>query len=288
MDWNDIPFVLAVCETGSLSGAARKLGVHHSTVFRRIESVEANFGVTLFERRSHGYVMTVAGEEFYRQSRTIRDGVNRIQMQLGGQDLRLEGSLTVTTTDSLLYWLAPVFRDFQEAYPDVELRLLSDSRALDLMQREADIAVRPTRRPPENWIGRNLLSISYATYAHAGFWDKCAALPVEQQRWLRLEDSLSQSPMNRITAKRKPEPSPVTIASSVMGMFDLVRVGLGIAVLPTYMKVNCPELIQLFEPDPDFDVDLWMLAHPDIRRSAKVHAFFEFATMRIRSLATAH
>lgn len=67
-----------------------------------------------------------------------------------------------------------------------------------------------------------------------------------------------------------------------MGIFDLVRAGLGIAVLPCYMDESCPELIRLDEPDPKFNTDLWVLAHPDIHRSAKVHAFFEYATVKIR------
>ncbi len=167
LDWSDIPFVLAVCETGSLSGAARKLGVNHSTVFRRIEGVESKLGVTLFERLSHGYVMTTAGEHFFQHGLALNEGMIRIQRELGGQDLRLRGELTVTSTDSLLRRLTPVFIAFQRQYPDVELRLLSDVRPLDLMKRDADIALRPTRHPPEHWVGRNLLSVAYAAYARS-------------------------------------------------------------------------------------------------------------------------
>ena len=143
LNWSDIPFVLAVCETGTLSGAARTLGVNHSTVFRRIESVESNLGVRLFERLSHGYVMTPAGEHFYRNGLQLRGGMDSLRRELGGQDLRLEGILTVTTTDSLLYCLTPIFLAFQNQYPDVELRILSESRPLNLTQRDADIALRP-------------------------------------------------------------------------------------------------------------------------------------------------
>lgn len=282
IDWNDIPFVLAVCQTGSLSGAARTLGVNHSTVFRRIEGVEEKLGVTLFERLSHGYVMTPAGEHFFRHGLVLEEGVIRIQRELSGQDLRLEGTLTITTTDSLLYRLAPVFLEFQHQYPDVEMRVLSGTRSLDLMQRDADIALRPTRHPPENWIGRNLLPISYTSYTHSDYFKTLKNLPPERYRWIRLIDDLNQSPMNQITAKQKEDDAPVTVASALMGVFDLVRAGLGIAVLPCYMGENRPELVRLHEPEKEFNSDLWILAHPDIRRSAKVHAFFEFATEKIR------
>ncbi|QCO55423.1 LysR family transcriptional regulator [Pseudorhodobacter turbinis] len=282
LDWSDIPFVLAVCEAGSLSGAARQLGVNHSTVFRRIEAVEARLGVTLFERLSHGYVMTAAGEHFQKNGLQLRDGVNSIQRELGGQDLRLEGALTITTTDSLLYCLTPVFAAFQLKYPDVELRLLSGSRPLDLMQRDADIAMRPTRNPPEHWIGRNLCSIGYATYARGEYADVLLDLPDQQHRWIRLNDSLNQSPMSQITVLQQAEGAPITVANTMMGLFDLVRAGLGIGVLPCYLGETCPELVKVRDPDAGFGSDLWMLAHPDMRRNAKVHAFFEFAARSIR------
>ncbi|WP_029063280.1 LysR family transcriptional regulator [Labrenzia sp. DG1229] len=282
LDWSDIPFVLAVCEAGSLSGAARQLGVNHSTVFRRIEGVETRLGVTLFERLSHGYVMTAAGEHFFQNGLQLRDGMNNIQRELGGQDLRLAGALTVTTTDSLLFCLAPVFSAFQRQYPDIELRLLSDTRPLDLMQRDADIALRPTNSPPEHWIGRSLSPLAYAAYAQKDFLDEVQSRPATEHRWIRLNDSLYQSPMSRITAKHKAESAPVTVSNSLMGVLELVRRGLGFGALPCYLGDACPDLVRIHNPEEKFGSSLWMLTHPDIRRSARVHAFFEFSTGRIR------
>ncbi|MFD1158779.1 LysR family transcriptional regulator [Roseovarius aestuarii] len=284
LDWSDVPFVLAVCESGSLSGAARQLGVNHSTVFRRIEGVETRLGVTLFERLSHGYVMTAAGEHFFRNGLQLRDGMNSIERELGGQDLRLEGALTVTTTDSLLHCLAPVFKDFQRKYPDIELRLLSGTRPLDLMQRDADIALRPTSAPPEHWIGRNLSKLAYAAYAQKDYLHIVQDRPTSEHRWIRLNDSLNQSPMSQITLLHKTEGAPVTISSSLMGVFELVRGGLGIGALPCYLGEAYADLVRVHDPEETFDSNLWMLAHPDIRRSARVHAFFEFATVRIREV----
>lgn len=281
IDWSDIPFVLAVCETGNLSGAARSLGVTHSTVFRRIEGVEARLGVRLFERLSHGYVMTAAGEHFFRTGAQLRDGMNSIQRELGGQDLRLEGVLTITTTDSLLYRLSPVFSGFQQQYPDVELRLLADPLHFDLMQRDADIALRPTQKPPEHWIGRNLIPIACATYAQKDYWDAVKDLQPEEHRWIRMHDSLNQSPMSQMTVLQKAEEAPVTIVNGMMGVFELVRLGLGIAVMPCYLGEPCDDLVRIHDVDDRFTSPLWVLAHPDIRRSARVHAFFEYTAAAI-------
>src|SRR5688572_30945956 len=99
MDWDDLRYVLAVTEAGSLSGAARKLGVNHTTVLRRVGHFERRLGLRLFERLPTGYVLTAGGEELIAASRQIEATVTTLERKLAGQDLRLEGTVRVTTTD---------------------------------------------------------------------------------------------------------------------------------------------------------------------------------------------
>jgi len=281
LEWSDIPFVLAVCEAGSLSAAARNLGVNHSTVFRRIEGVETRLGVRLFERLSQGYVMTPAGELFFQEAQGLRDGLNGIQRELGGQDLRLEGTLSITTTDSLLQYLTPIFAKFQDKYPEIELRLLSEARSFDLMQRDADIAIRPTLNPPEHWSGRQLGTVFCAAYARSDYWDSVKSLPDDQRRWVRLDYDLDQSPMSKLTQRLKAGKVNTTVVNTVIGMLDYVRSGSGVAVLPVYLAEMYPDLVQVSKKDESQKWELWLLSHPDLRRSARVHAFFEFANSSI-------
>ncbi|CZF82624.1 HTH-type transcriptional regulator CynR [Grimontia celer] len=280
LDWSDIPYVLAVCDSGSLSGAARAMKVNHSTVFRRIEGVESKLGVRLFERVPRGYVMTTAGELFYEKAKRLREGLIDIESHLGGQDLRLEGVLSVTTTDSILHWLTPLIQQFQTQHSAVELRLITEVRALDLMQRDADIALRPTNNPPEHWVGKNLMTLSYTAYAHRDYWQSVKDKP-DNQRWICLSEELTQSPMNKLTRKLMSEGAPTTVANSVMGVFELVKGQLGIGVLPCYLGQLSDELVEVIESDPIHDGQLWLLAHPDVRRSARVNAFFEFVSQHI-------
>lgn len=284
LDWSDLPFVLSVCEAGSLSGAARMMDVNHSTVFRRIEGVEERLGVRLFERQSHGYVMTPAGELFFERAIVLCEGMNQIELELGGKDLRLEGRLTITTTDSLLHVLSPTMATFQELHPNVELCILSDARALDLSRRDADIALRPTLNPPEHWVGRKLTKILCATYATSDYWESVRDLPAEDHRWIMLDDDLDQSPMSRMSVQKKAAGARVTIVSTVMGVYDAVLSGLGLAVLPCYLGDQNSDLVRVDEPDQRAGWDLWLLAHPDVRRSARVHAFYEFAMEHITDM----
>lgn len=281
IDWSDIPFVLSVCEAGSLAGAARMMGVNHSTVYRRIESVEERLGVRLFERQSHGYVMTAAGESFYSRASLLSQGMHQIEMELGGRDQRLQGKLTVTTTDSILHCLTPVFSTFQMDHPDVELHLLSDARPLDLSRRDADVALRPTLNPPQHWIGRKVSKIHCATYASKDHWHKVKDQPPEDLRWIMLDDDLDQSPMSKIAIARRHKDARVTVVSTVMGVLDAVKSGLGIAILPTYLGERSDTIMRLDELDQSLVWELWLLAHPDVRRSARVHAFFEFAAKHV-------
>ena len=126
------------------------------------------------------------------------------------------------------------------------------------------------------------MSLAYTTYAQKDYVDAVRGRPTKEHRWVRLNDSLNQSPMSQITALRKPEDAPITVSNTMMGVFDLVREGLGFGALPCYLGETCPELVQIHEPEEKFSSNLWLLAHPDIHRSARVHAFFEFATSKIR------
>ncbi|MEM1288301.1 MAG: LysR family transcriptional regulator [Pseudomonadota bacterium] len=281
LEWADMPYLLSVCEAGSLAGAARTLGVNHSTVFRRIEAVEARLGVRLFERLARGYVMTPAGERFYERATLLCAGMDEIERELGGQDLRLEGPLTVTTTDSLLHCLAPLFAQFRQMHPDVELRLLCDVQALDLMQRNADIALRPTNAPPEHWVGRNLSKLSFATYAHRDYWKLVQDKDAEDYHWVVLGDDLNQSPMSKLTLRCKREPAKSTVLNTMMSVFDMVNAGFGIAAMPCYLGEKHDQLVRIHGPDDSTNWHLWLLAHPDVRRSARVNAFYDFATKNI-------
>lgn len=96
-DWNDLAVILAVCRSGSLSGAARILGHNHSTVFRKINAIEEKTGVRFFERLPHGYVMTEAGQTAMRYAERIESEVHALGREVLGQDLQLRGNIRVTS-----------------------------------------------------------------------------------------------------------------------------------------------------------------------------------------------
>ncbi len=121
MEWDNLRYILAIARAKSVAGAARQLKVHHTTVFRRLNTLEGNLGVRLFERLSTGYVLTLAGEKMYQTAVEVESQIATLDRNISGQDQRLAGAIRVTTTASLLrYLLTPCFAAFTKEYPEIE------------------------------------------------------------------------------------------------------------------------------------------------------------------------
>src|SRR5579864_5811322 len=150
MSWDDLRLVLAIARRGTLSGAARQLGVTHSTVFRRLEAIERNTGARLFDRFRDGYAPTAAGDAMAAVAARIGEDVLELERRLSGQDLRPSGVVRLTTTDTLALAVAmPHLAAFRAAYPEIRLEIAVTNVVADLRRRDADIALRPTPDPPE-------------------------------------------------------------------------------------------------------------------------------------------
>src|SRR5688572_20128168 len=120
MDWDDLRYFLAVGNAGSLAGAARTLGVNHTTVLRRIGAFEQRLGLRLFERLPTGYVLTAGGEQLIAAARHIDATVTTLERKLAGQDLQLAGTVRVTTTDTVMGSILPaILAEFRRSYPGI-------------------------------------------------------------------------------------------------------------------------------------------------------------------------
>ena len=126
-NWDDLRLFLAVARAGTLSGAAREIGVNHSTVFRRIGAFEDTLGVRLFDRLPNGYALTAAGEEMHESALRVEEEIAALDRRVTGQDLRLSGMVRITTVDMLAQGLLPRhLLAFRRAYPG---RLYDASRS---------------------------------------------------------------------------------------------------------------------------------------------------------------
>lgn len=275
-DWHDLRVVLAVAEGGSLAAAARALAVDHTTVLRRVGAFEARLGTRLFERRRTGYVLTAAGETLAATARQIRDAIAAVERQVLGADLRLTGTIRVTTTDTLAHSLLPAaLAGFAAAHPTVALELATANAMADLTRREADVAVRPSARPPAHLVGRRVAAIAFAAYAAPAY---LAAHParraLDRHTWIGPDDSLASTTIGRWMADEVPDARVVLRADSFTTLARLAAAGLGVAALPCYLGDPWPGLARV-RGAVATTTELWILTHEDLRRTARVHALTE-------------
>jgi DNA-binding transcriptional LysR family regulator len=286
-DWNDLRSFLAIARHGSLQGAARTLGVNHSTVFRRLNALEARLGVRLFDRRARGYAPTAAGEHMLASAERVEDEILGLERRLLGGDVRLAGTLRVTTTDTLVHGLlGPHLRTFQAAYPAIELELITGNAFFDLSKREADVALRPSRHPGDAMVGRKLGEIAVAIYGARDYLATRGRPPsmsaLDGHALITGDASLGHLPATRWLAERTPSGATVLRCNSWLSQLAAARAGLGLAALPCFLADPAPELSRILPPEPALAGELWLLTHPDLRRTARVRAFMETLARGLR------
>jgi DNA-binding transcriptional LysR family regulator len=276
IDWDDLRYVLAVAEQGSLAGAARALGVNHTTVLRRVNAFEAAQAVRLFERLPTGYALTAGGEELLAAARRVGDLVTALERRLAGQDLRLEGSLRATTTDTLMVSILPaVLAAFQAAQPGIQVEISLSNAVANLTKRDADVAIRPTGDPPETLVGRRVAGLAFALYAARGAGFPGEA-PLDALPWVAPDDTLAESSLARWMRATLPGIVPMLRADSLVALREAAAAGLGVAALPCYLGDTDARLVRV-RPDPlPLRLSLWVLTHADLRRTARIRAFAEF------------
>jgi len=275
MNWDDLQYFLAVSRLGSISRAAAALQVNHSTVLRRLGSLESALGVTLFDRLPGGYAPTSAGNALADSLAGVAEQIESAQRQLMGGDLAIEGVVRLTTTDTLAQGLLmPVIAAFQRDHPRVQVQLTINNSFSSLTQREADVAVRGTNKPPGNLVGRRVGTIQTGLYAARGYLKTLGRAHTPQDyRWVAPDESLSHLEQARWLRTHVPPDRVALRADSLVGMVEAVTQGLGVGLLLCPLANVRRELVALQPPAPEFDTELWVLTHPDLRQVARVRAF---------------
>jgi DNA-binding transcriptional LysR family regulator len=278
IEWDDLRYILAVANSGSLAGAARKLGVNHTTVLRRVGACETRLGLRLFERMPTGYVLTAGGEEMIAAARHIDDTVTSLERKLVGQDLRLSGAIRVTSTDTLMVSILPeILAEFRVAHPGIGIEVAISNVMLNLTKREADIAIRPAKDAPETLVGRRIAKIAFAIYGSSQYLSRRRKTDDLAHQWVGPDDSLADTSVARWMRAELPESEVVLRADSLLGMREAARAGLGLTALPCYLGDTSPGLICVHRPIAAMQTALWILTHEDLRRTARIRAFTEFA-----------
>jgi len=276
LSWDDLRIIKAIGESGTLALAATALGINTSTVSRRLEQVEEALGIALFDRRRSGYQPTAPGFELIALAERIELDVIGVTRRVSGQVESHAGELRVTTNDALMLdFLTPIIANFRSANPAVTVDVIVGNCLLNLARGEADVAFRAvTGVPPENLFGRKVATIAWAAYGRRPDFD---GLPmgdeIYQRQWLSYGKNLSGLKAYGFVEQRVPGERIIFRSDSVAGMVTAIAAGMGIGFLPCMHGDIAADLMRIGPIEPDISDELWILTHPEIRKSGRVNAF---------------
>ncbi|MCB9693803.1 MAG: LysR family transcriptional regulator [Alphaproteobacteria bacterium] len=286
MDWDDLRMVLAVGRCGTLSGATVSLRVAHTTVGRRLDRIERDLGVRLFDRTPDGFAPTDAGVEIIALAERTEAAVLEAETRVRGRDAAPDGPLRVTTLDFLLEAHAEVFASFCEAHPDIELTVSVTEEEVSLFRREADVALRMTNRPPTTLVGRKVGRVEFAVYGHrdlVGSTQDWSALP-----WLHWDEKLEHLSrwLDGFLAEHAPGARiALRLGESTLARRSALLAGIGVHPLSTLEGDRFPELVRVGPVLDAFSRDLWLLTLPALRRTRRVRAFVDHVGRALRGSA---
>jgi DNA-binding transcriptional LysR family regulator len=292
-NWDDLRYFHAIAEAGTLNGACKRLGVNHSTVFRRINTLETKLGVRLFERRDARYVLTGSGETLVARTEQITTAIDEVDRLIVGGDQTLNGTIRITAPDGFAcYSLPPLIAEFRGLYPGIDIELLASGDDFNLSRLEADIAIRSTSSPPEHLIGRKLFTMPWNLYGSPQFFKKTmGSFGLRQLASYPLigpDRGLLRIKAMQWLEKHKEKLNIVVRTNTFMAMAALARQGVGVALLPADVAEGLQLVGQIKaehkkggKKEGVFSSDIWLLTHPDYRGNARVRACMQFLTDRL-------
>jgi DNA-binding transcriptional LysR family regulator len=276
LSWDDLRIIRAVGKNGALAPAAEMLGVNSSTIARRLSKVEEILGVTLFDRYRTGYATTAEGEELIALAERVELDVVSVTRRVSRHVQGQVGDLRVTTSDSLLlHFLTPMIADFKARNPAIRVEVIVGNSPLNLARGESDIAVRATERPPENLFGRKVANIAWAPYV--GLPNSVSSSPgtdtLYDRQWVSYSGKLSRLKAFNFVEERVDHDNIAYRTDSVAGAAAAIAAGLGVGYLPCMLGDLSPDLLRVGAVEPKLNDELWLLTHPDIRKSGRICAF---------------
>jgi DNA-binding transcriptional LysR family regulator len=268
----ELGVVLALARAGNLAGAGQQLGVDGSTVFRTVQRAEKALGQRLFERSRSGYRINELGARLVQHAERIETELEAARALTQHDAGAVGGRVRISTTDTLLHGLLlPALAGLVRDHPHLQLETHASNELANLMQREADIALRATRRPPQHLVGRPLGPIRVALYASKGLAQgrrrslDPAALP-----WLAVDDTLPEHPSVSWRRRHQPQVVPRLFVNSIQSVFEGIVVGAGVGIVPLFMARGRNDLLALTGPLDDAETQLWLLTHPESRHLRRI------------------
>ncbi|MGF1551932.1 MAG: LysR family transcriptional regulator [Paracoccaceae bacterium] len=287
VDWDDLRFFHAVARTGSLSGAARELGVSQPTVGRKIRDLETALQAKLFDRLACGYSLTEAGWRIFDKATEMADAARCIADRVSGETNAAAGAVRLTCPEGLgAAWLTPHLRALRQRHPHLAVQVSLCSTTLDLANGEADVALRMGEPQDTTLVGRRIGEIAFHLYASRDYLaERGVPSSLEDLAAHRVIESggkLAGVPQALLLRDRAHGASVSLSLDSLLAQAAAARAGFGVAALPTYLVAEAGDLVRVLDERFRVVMPLWLLTREDLRGVTRVRALQDFVIATAR------
>jgi DNA-binding transcriptional LysR family regulator len=287
-DWDEVRTAYQVARMGTVSGAAQVLGVHHATVIRHVDSLEAKLGAKLFQRHARGYTPTEAGQDLLQVAQSTDDQLAQLANRIKGRGDAVTGDLIVTSLAVLAPLLTPALGAFREEHPELTIKFLTDERLFRLEYGEAHVAIRAGNPPdqPDNVVQKFYLQ-GFALYASKEYIARHGRPDSlgdpGDHTFIGSAEETPRAPFFAWLKKNVPERNIGYQINQITAARPAVRAGLGIGFSTTWAEADEDGVEMVFGLRPEWNSQLWLVTHVDLHRTAKVQTFLKFLKAEAKS-----
>ncbi len=280
-DWNRARAFLVTAEEGSLSAAARALGMAQPTLGRQVTALEQELGVVLFERVGRGLALTPSGLELVEHVRAMGDAASRVSLTASGQSQSIEGTIRITTTEVYAaFVLPPIIAKLRPLAPGITIEIVASNAVSDLRRREADIAIRNGRPTDPDLIAKKVKDDLAQLYATPAYLDRIgnpsSLAGFSQADFIGFDDNKPLlDGLNALGFSLTGRNFPVLTGSHLVH-WELVKQGLGVGVMPIRTGDTEPLVRRILPTMDPMEVPVWLVAHRELRTSRRVRLVFDF------------
>ncbi|OJU19673.1 MAG: hypothetical protein BGN89_02095 [Alphaproteobacteria bacterium 64-6] len=274
-DWEDVHFFLELVRVGSLSAAARALGVTHATVGRRITSLEQVLRVQLFDRHDGRFTLTPAGERAAAAAAAMSDGAQSIRRLAAGPADAVVGKVRITATEVFgSYFLMSRMRELMQQNPGLEVELVISSRNLSLTRRDVDLAIRHSRPESGNLIARKIADYASYFYADRRYIQSRGDGPLD---FIGFADDVAHLEAAKHSVRMAGNTHRVALkVNTLFARLAAARAGLGVGLIPKFVAHQYPDLVVVDVGGETLIRELWLVAHPDVRGVERLRVAFDY------------
>lgn len=280
-DWNKARAFLVTAEEGSLSAAARALGMAQPTLGRQVDGLEKELGVVLFERVGRGLTLTPSGMELLEHVRGMGEAAGRVSLAALGQSQALEGSISISASETYAaVLLPPIIAKLRIEEPGIHVEIVVSNRASDLLRREADIAIRNFRPTEPDLIAKKIGMADAILYASPAYVEKLGhpktPYDLRHADFVSIDHAGSMlKPLNGLGLGLTEANFPL-LTESYLVMWELVKQGAAIGILDAYIGDADPGVVRVLPDLEPLSFPIWLVAHRELNTSRRIRRVYDF------------